>query len=130
MKTIHKLLIALIFVSAVVAYADVAAKYDTTTGRFTEPTKTVNTIAVKTTTYAALTTDHILIGNHATVAFTITLPAASGNTGLEFVIKNKGAATVTIDATGRGQIDGANSVDLLQYQFIRVISDGTTWNNM
>jgi|TARA_Y100000361_G_scaffold14709_2_gene11630 hypothetical protein len=53
-----------------------------------------NAWAVKTTTYTASTKDQ-LIANHASTAFTITLPS-SPSAGNTVTIKNVGAATVTI----------------------------------
>lgn len=90
----------------------------------------VAAVAVKTAAYTLTSSDHYIIGNHATVAFTLTLIAATGNTGREYVIMNKGAATVTVDATSLGQITGAtaaNTETLTTGQSVRLISDGTTW---
>ena len=53
-----------------------------------------NAWAIKTTTYTASTKDQ-LIANHASTAFTITLPS-SPSAGNTVTIKNVGAATVTI----------------------------------
>ena len=53
-----------------------------------------NDWAVKTTTYTAVNKDQ-LIANHASTAFTITLPA-SPSAGNTVIIKNVGAALVTI----------------------------------
>jgi hypothetical protein len=84
-------------------------------------------IQVKTVNYTLVSTDHIIVANNSST-FTLTLPAASSNTSREYIIKNKGSAAVTIDATGAGLIDGANSTSVAQYSAITLISDGSTWN--
>ena len=53
-----------------------------------------NDWAVKTTTYTAVNKDQ-LIANHASTAFTITLPS-SPSAGNTVIIKNVGAALVTV----------------------------------
>jgi hypothetical protein len=83
---------------------------------------------IKTTDYTVTTMDNIVVCNHATTPFTVTLIDATANTGREFVIKNKGAAGVTIDATSLGLLDGGNTYLLNQYESIKVVSDGVTWN--
>ena len=86
------------------------------------------TTAIKTTTYTILTTDHVIICNHASTAFTVTLPSlVSATTGRQYIIKNKGAAIVTVDANGSETIDGNLSVDLALYESITVVNDGTQW---
>ena len=60
-----------------------------------------NAWAVKTTTYTAVSKDQ-LICNHATTAFTVTLPA-SPSAGDTVILKNVGAALVTV---------GRNSKDI------------------
>lgn len=83
--------------------------------------------SVKTSSYTATTTDHIIICN-STSNFTITLIAAGSNTGRQFIIKNKNTGVITVDGTGLGQIDGFNTYKLNQYQSITIVSDGSTWN--
>lgn len=84
-------------------------------------------VQVKTANYTLVSTDHIIVANNSS-SFTLTLPAASSNTNREFMIKNKGSATITVDATSSGLIDGQNSTTVPQYSALVVISDGTTWN--
>ena len=84
-------------------------------------------ISVKTANYTLVSTDHIIVANNSS-SFTLTLPAASSNTGREYIIKNKGAGVVTVDATALGQLDGVNTTTVEQYSALTVISDGTTWN--
>jgi hypothetical protein len=85
--------------------------------------------SVKTANYTVATSNHVIICNSAS-AFTITMIAASSNTGRQFIIKNKGAGEITVDATSLGQIDGLNTITLSQYQSTMLVSDGTTWNRI
>jgi len=85
-------------------------------------------VSIITASYTVDPSDYALIGNHASTPFTITLLSAPSHTGRSFIIKNKGAATVTVDATALGQIDGINTYILNQYQSVTVLSDGSTWN--
>tara|TARA_B100000287_G_C20183391_1_gene603104 strand:- start:118 stop:543 length:426 start_codon:yes stop_codon:yes gene_type:complete len=57
-----------------------------------------NPWAVKTTTYTAVSGDQ-LICNHASTAFTVTLPASPSD-GNTVIICNAGAATVTVGRNG------------------------------
>lgn len=69
----------------------------------------------KTTTYTTLATDKVIIGNHATVAFTITLLPATGSGRIqEFV--NVGAAIVTIEGDAAETINGAANIALDQWE--------------
>jgi hypothetical protein len=87
----------------------------------------IRALAVKTTTYTILTSDDVIVGNHATVAFTITLPTLASSAKSQFTIKNKGAAAVTLDGDGAETIDGAANVVLNQYESVTVINDTTQW---
>lgn len=69
-----------------------------------------NEWAVKTTTYQLVNKDQIIC-NHASTPFTVTLPTANvagGNVGNTVIIKNVGAATVTV-ARNSSPIDSAAS---------------------
>tara|TARA_R110002020_G_scaffold19726_16_gene67846 strand:- start:875 stop:1654 length:780 start_codon:yes stop_codon:yes gene_type:complete len=78
-----------------------------------------NTWLVKTTAYTALSGDQI-ITNHASTAFTITLPSGP-SAGDTVIISNAGAATVTIarnssninSAAADGTLPQGNSVQLV-----------------
>jgi hypothetical protein len=75
--------------------------------------------------------DHLIVGNNASTPFSLMMISASLplNVGREILVKNKGAANMTIDATGGlGQLDGADTFTLRQYQAVRLVSDGSTWN--
>jgi len=88
----------------------------------------ISATVIKTTNYTVAAQDNLIVCNHATTPFTVTLLDASTAIGREFTLKNKGAAEITIDATDLGLLDGDNTYTLAQYQSIKVISDGTTWN--
>jgi len=99
-------------------------------GTLSVSTGLVQTTSIKTTTYTVTAADRVIIGNHATTPFTITLIAASSNTGVTLTFKNKNAAVVTIDATSLGQIysnEAVNTLDLSQGEAVTLISDGSTW---
>lgn len=84
-------------------------------------------VQTKTTTYAALSTDAVVLANAATGAFTVTLPAVAA--GLMLRIKKIDSTTnlVTV-APASGTIDGAASVTMgIQWQSRTFVSDGTNW---
>ena len=61
---------------------------------------------------------------------TITLPAASGNSGYRFYVKriDNAANTCTIARTGADTIDGQTSLSLdLQYTSVAIVSNGSAW---
>ena len=99
----------------------------TFSGLLTNSSGRLKNIQVKTTNYTLVSTDHIIVANNSST-FTLTLPAASSNSSREYILKNKGTATVTIDATSSGLLDGQNTTTIPQYSAITVISDGSTWN--
>lgn len=91
-------------------------------------------ITTKTTTYTTTISDYMVIGNHASTDFTITLHAAStaydGTAGIGQVmqIKNIGVAIVTVDGNASETIDGNLTVTLNQYDSITIVSDGSNWH--
>lgn len=86
--------------------------------------------AVKTSTYAVLTTDNIVLVD-GTSAFTATLPTAVGVTGKVYTIKRVDqtlANAVTIATTSSQTIDGVTTRKLMtQYEQFTVTSDGANW---
>jgi hypothetical protein len=88
--------------------------------------RTVST--TKTTTYQILITDYTIVCEHATVVFTVTLPAASATTiGQIFHIKNIGAAIVSVDQTGTDTLDGyTTTADLSQWDCICIQGQSAT----
>jgi len=71
----------------------------------------------------------ILVNNTANV--TVTLPAASGNDGLFYIIKkiSSAANTVTVDGNGTETIDGSatNTTINAQYKTLFIVCDGSNW---
>lgn len=86
-------------------------------------------VTTKTASYTITSSDDIILGN--TNAITLTLPAASSNSGKVFVIKKIGSDTnaVTVARAGSDTIDGVTSLVLTtQYDYVQIISDGSaTW---
>jgi len=73
--------------------------------------------------------DHTLLLDASSNAVTATLPNATTNSGVEYVIKAIDITnTVTLNTTSSQNIDGSTSyVFGTQYQTIKVQSDGTQW---
>ncbi len=72
------------------------------------------------------TSDDVLLvqGN-----LTMTLPQASTNAGKVFTLKNVGTEVVSVNASGTDTIDTNVSLSLPnQFDWLSVISDGSTWN--
>ena len=83
----------------------------------------------QTGTYIALTTDHTIICGAGNETFTVTLPAASGVSGIIYNIKNIGTGTITIDGNSAETIDGATTQDINnQYDSITIQCDGSNWH--
>lgn len=59
--------------------------------------------------------------------FTISLPTAVGIVGKEYVIKNSGTGTITVDPAGSETIDGDATKELVQYDAMKIMSNGTNW---
>jgi hypothetical protein len=86
--------------------------------------------STKTTTYTLTTTDQIILADASGGAFTLTLPAASGNTGLTFYITKIDSSTniVTIDGNSSETIDGTTTKLLgSQYDSIVITCNGSNW---
>lgn len=84
---------------------------------------------VRTTSKTADANDFALIANSGS-GITFTLPAASSHTGRVYIFKNKGAANLTLDATGAGAIDGSNTRLVSTNAFLNVQSDGSQWGQI
>ena len=97
-------------IAVLYGYADAAAMVAAIEADSTTP-------LVKTANYTALTTDRLIICNHASTPFAITLPAATGS-GQLLTVKNINAAVVTVAAGGSDTIDGAASGQLAQWDSI------------
>lgn len=83
--------------------------------------------SIKTTTYTTLATDKIILGNHASTPFTVTLIAATGSGRIqEFV--NVGAAAMTLDGNSSETINGATTLVLAQWEGAKLLDYGSgTW---
>lgn len=87
-------------------------------------------IASKSANYTATADDFTLLVDASGGNKTITLPAASGNTGKIYVIKKTDSSgnTVTIDGDGSETIDGATTkVISTQYVSFMIQCDGSNW---
>lgn len=89
-----------------------------------------STVSVKayiavSTTYTVAATDYLV--ECTTGTFTITLLTAVGVVGQEFEIKNSGTGTITVDPAGSETIDGDATKDLVQYDAMKIMSNGTNW---
>ncbi len=80
-------------------------------------------------TLSSLSTPYY-VGFGGSSGSTFTLPAASLNEGVGFLVKNKGSATLVLDATGFGGIYGTSLVNtwsLVAGEATHLVSDGTNW---
>lgn len=87
-------------------------------------------ISTKTTTYAILSSDGVILANAAGGAFSVSLPAANTMTGQVLYVKKIDSSdnAVTIDPNGSETIDGDTTLAIsLQYQSRGFISDGSAW---
>lgn len=88
-------------------------------------------VATKTANYTLTTNDKLVLADAAGGAFTLTLPTAVGNTGIEFIIKRIDAALtnlVTIATTSSQTIDGKTTVTINDTGVVSVfVSDGSNW---
>lgn len=82
------------------------------------------TVTTQTGNYTVLTTDDIVLVNGT---YTMTLPTAVGATGKEYIVKNIGTGTVTVDGDGVETIDANATVALSPYEALKIVSDGTEW---
>jgi len=76
-------------------------------------------------------TNCVVLCNATDGAFTVTLPASSGNTGLIYKIKkiDSSVNAVTIDGNDAETIDGATTYALSsQYDFVTIVCDGSNWH--
>ncbi len=75
--------------------------------------------------YGASINDRVI---DATGTTAVTLPTSVGNVGRQYIIRNNGAATVTIATTGGQTIDGSATLVLAGKGFAEVIADGSGWH--
>lgn len=87
----------------------------------------VSTSSGTTQTLAATSATWVFTGSSGT---TWTLPALAGNTGVTFLIKNRGSATITLNAAGSDNLYQTSSVTTLSItagSSFQIINDGTFW---
>lgn len=87
-------------------------------------------IQTKTTTYTALTTDDLILADTSGGAWTLTLPALSGNTGKRFVIKKTTSdlSVLTVDANASETIEGATTTTLNTVgETLEIVADSSDW---
>ena len=58
---------------------------------------------------------------------TVTLPTAVGITGRQYIIKLTAAGVATIDGNGTETIDGNLTVNIAQWDALKIVSNGTNW---
>lgn len=88
-------------------------------------------VVSKTTTYTATTSDDVILVDTSGGAWTLTLYAASGNSGkvLRVVKTTSDTNALTIDGNASETINGFANIKL-NYQFdeVTIVCDGTNWN--
>jgi len=99
----------------------------TCTGIVVNGVEYVQVSSISTTTTAS--GNSVYLCDCTSLGFTLTLPSATGNSGMRITIKKINSANTLTVATGGGNIDGASTKTLTtQYTFFTVVADGTNWN--
>jgi len=78
-----------------------------------------------TTTYTIQNIDYLIDCTSGT--FTVTLPTSIGRKGQEYIIKNSGVGTITLEGDGTETIDGSLNLTLETKVCYTIISDGANW---
>lgn len=81
-------------------------------------------VVTKSASYTATSGDYAIL---CSATLTLSLPAAAGNTGRSYAVRNTGAGAVTIDPNSAEQIDGAATKVLAAGQFATIVCDGAQW---
>jgi len=87
-------------------------------------------VASVSTTQALTTDDRYFLADASGGSITLTLPAASGNSGYACTIKkvDSTASVVTIDGSGAETMDGELTQEIdVQYTSISLVCDGSNW---
>lgn len=87
-------------------------------------------IATKTSAYTALSTDHTILCDATTAAFSVTLPSASTSSGRVFVVVKTDSSgnAITIDPNASETINGSTTTTVTtQYQSYQMQCNGTAW---
>jgi hypothetical protein len=86
----------------------------------------VKNYEAKTGDYTVLDTDFLI--HYASGSYTVTmLSAALVEAGQEFEIKNSGTGIITVATTSSQTIDGDLTKLLVQYDAMKIMSDGANW---
>ena len=88
----------------------------------------ISSIVTKTTTYTATTSDDVILCNGT---FTLTLYAASGNSGEVLYIKNihaTGVVTISGDSAGETLDGDVSKFITTQYATLTLLCDGSDWH--
>ena len=88
-------------------------------------------IVSKTANYTVLTSDNLVLCDDTAASFTLTLYAASGNSGKQVLVKKTVATvnTITIDGNASETIDGATTTTVnTQYEQVTLVCDGSNWH--
>ena len=90
---------------------------------------TVTSIVNTDSPYSLTSSTRTLLCDTSSGAITVNLPAASGNSGLSFIIKlTTSGNTLTIDGNASETIDGATAHELrADSEFVKIVCDGTNW---
>jgi|TARA_Y100000034_G_scaffold4932_2_gene5721 hypothetical protein len=87
-------------------------------------------VVTKTAAASLRFTEHIVLADATSGAFSLTLPPATDSRGFVFYIKKTDSSTnaVTIDGNGSETIDGVATKALsVQYESATIVSDGSNW---
>lgn len=90
----------------------------------------LDSVVSKTASYSATTADTVILCDATSAAITITLYAASGNSGRSITVKKTDSSTnsVTIDGNASETIDGdLTKVISSQYSSYTMVCNGTSW---
>jgi hypothetical protein len=92
------------------------------------PASGTPTVLSKSANYTVQTSDGSNVAVLCTNTITITLYAASGNSGKVVTVKNNGTGLVTIDGNASETIDGAlTKIISTPYEALTLVCDGTNW---
>lgn len=88
-------------------------------------------VVTKTAAYTATVSDKTILCDATSGAFTVTLPATQGLSGITYYIKKVDSSgnAVTIDGNGSETIDGDTTVKITtQYEALLLQTDGSNWH--
>jgi|APGre2960657404_1045060.scaffolds.fasta_scaffold09471_7 hypothetical protein len=95
---------------------------------WTTPSSGTPSVLSKSANYTVQTSDGSNVAVLCTNTITITLYAASGNSGKVVTVKNNGTGTITIDGNASETIDGSLTKTITaQYTSLSLLCDGTGW---